>query len=137
MSGARGPKGLTRRNFLKTTGAADVAACLSAVGTNLAVAEELDDDERAGDEERICSVMCRSNCMGSCRWLAHVRDGKVVKLEPGNYPNDGYRGGCLKGASYMERIYSPTRIQQPMRRVPGSERGAEEWEAISWEEAIE
>lgn len=99
MSGAHGPKGLTRRNFLKTTGAADVAACLSAVGTNLAVAEELDDDERAGDEERICSVMCRSNCMGSCRWLAHVRDGKVVKLELGNYPNDGYRGGCLKGTS--------------------------------------
>ena len=137
MSGAHGPKGLTRRNFLKTTGAAGVAACLGAVGTNLAVAEELDDDERAGEEERICSVMCRSNCMGSCRWLAHVRDGKVVKLEPGNYPNDGYRGGCLKGASYMERIYSPTRIQQPMRRVPGSERGAGEWEAISWEEAIE
>lgn len=137
MSGVHGPKGLTRRNFLKTTGAAGVAACLSAVGTNLAVAEELDDDERAGDEERICSVMCRSNCMGSCRWLAHVCDGKVVKLEPGNYPNDGYRGGCLKGASYMERIYSPTRIQQPMRRVPGSERGAGEWEAISWEEAIE
>ena len=59
MSGAHGPKGLTRRNFLKTTGAAGVAACLSAVGTNLAVAEELDDDERAGDEEHICSVMCR------------------------------------------------------------------------------
>ena len=78
MSGAHGPKGLTRRNFLKTAGAAGVAACLSAVGTNLAVAEELDDDERADDEERICSVMCRSNCMGSCRWLAHVRDGKVV-----------------------------------------------------------
>ena len=37
----------------------------------------------------------------------------------------------------MERIYSSTRIQQPMRRVPGSERGAGEWEAISWEEAIE
>ena len=36
-----------------------------------------------------------------------------------------------RGASYMERIYSPTRIQQPMRRVPGSERGAGEWEAIS------
>ena len=34
MSGARGRKGLTRRNFLKTTGAAGVAACLSAVGTN-------------------------------------------------------------------------------------------------------
>ena len=42
-----------------------------------------------------------------------------------------------RGASYMERIYSSTRIQQPMRRVPGSERGAGEWEAISWEEAIE
>lgn len=130
--------GITRRGFLKTTGAAaGIAACAGVAGTGIAVADAFNDSDRAEGGEEVFSVMCRSNCMGSCRWLAHVKDGKVVKLEPGDYPNDGYRGGCLKGASYIERIYSPTRIKQPMRRVSGSERGAGEWEAISWDEAIQ
>ncbi len=129
---------ITRRGFLKTTGiAAGIAACAGVAGTGIAVADAFNDSDRAEDGEEIFSVMCRSNCMGSCRWLAHVKDGKLVKLEPGDYPNDGYRGGCLKGASYIERIYSPTRVKQPMRRVAGSERGAGEWEAISWDEAIQ
>ena len=33
MSGAHGPKGLTRRNFLKTTGAAGVAAVAAGAAT--------------------------------------------------------------------------------------------------------
>lgn len=138
MSGTINPAtGITRRSFLKTTGvAAGVAACGGLSAAGIANASAFDDESRAEDSEEIFSVMCRSNCMGSCRWLAHVKDGKLYKLEPGDYPNDGYRGGCLKGASYIERIYSPTRIKQPMRRVPGSERGAGEWEAISWDEAI-
>lgn len=128
---------LSRRGFLKTTGlVAGAAACVGATGASLALASAFDDDSRAENGEEIFSVMCRSNCNGSCRWLAHVREGKVVKLEPGDYPNDDYRGGCLKGASYIERIYSPTRIKQPLRRIAGSERGAGEWEAISWDEAI-
>ena len=132
-------QGLSRRGFLKTTvAAAGAAALVGGAGTMnaLAATDPFGDSDRADEGEQIFSVMCRSNCMGSCRWLAHVKDGKLINLEPGDYPNDGYRGGCLKGASYIERIYSPTRIKQPMRRVPGSERGAGEWEAISWEEAI-
>ncbi|OUO90844.1 hypothetical protein B5F40_05100 [Gordonibacter sp. An230] len=138
MSGTSSPHtGLTRRSFLKTTGAtAGIAACSGLLGGGLAVASSLDDNSRAGENEEIFSVMCRSNCMGSCRWLAHVKDGKLVKLEPGDYPNEGYRGGCLKGSAYIERVYSPTRIKQPLRRVAGSERGAGEWEAISWDEAM-
>lgn len=129
---------LTRRSFLKTTGAVAATAALGCgLSSGAALASDFDDEQRAEENEKVFSVMCRSNCMGSCRWLAHVRDDKLVKLEPGDYPNDGYRGGCLKGASYIERIYSPTRIKQPMRRVPGSERGSGEWEAISWDEAIQ
>lgn len=137
MSNKTSPsRGLTRRSFLKTTGALAGIAAVAGVPSGVALASAFDDDARAEANEEIFSVMCRSNCNGSCRWLAHVTDGKLVKLEPGDYPNDGYRGGCLKGASYIERIYSPTRIKQPLRRVAGSERGAGEWEAISWDEAI-
>ena len=132
---------LSRRGFLATTAALAGAAALG--GQTLTALGAFDDEKRADQGEQIVSVMCRSNCMGSCRWLAHVVDDKIVKLEPADYVNDGYRGGCLKGYSYIERIYSPTRVKQPLKRktwAPGNpnvaERGKDEWEAISWDEAI-
>ena len=131
---------LTRRGFLATTAALAGAAV---AGGSLTALGAFDDAGRAEQNEQIFSVMCRSNCMGSCRWLAHVVDDKIVKLEPGDYANDGYRGGCLKGYAYIERIYSPTRVKQPLKRATWSPdnrqvelRGKDEWEAISWDEAI-
>lgn len=135
MSEATSPyNGLTRRSFLKTTGVVAGAAAFG--GTLLAsgsIACASEASTSAVDQTYNCN--CRSNCMGSCRLIAHVRDGKMVKLEPGDYPEEGYTGCCLKGLSYIERIYSPTRVRYPMRRV--GERGAGEWERISWDEAIE
>ena len=143
MSGGLGPniglahRGLSRRSFLKTTGVA-VGAAAVASGTASAVLPlhdlALADEGAASGEEQIFSCTCRSNCMGACRLLAHVRDGKIVKLEPGDFDQEDYTGCCLKGLSYIERIYSPMRVQYPMRRV--GERGAGEWERISWDEAI-
>ncbi len=135
-------QGISRRGFLKT--AAATAGVAAVGGGALTALGEFDDDERAEEDESIVSVMCRSNCMGSCRWLAHVRDDKIVKLEPGDYPTDMYRGGCLRGFSYIERVYSPTRVHQPLKRASWSPdnpqvdlRGDGEWEAISWDEAIQ
>lgn len=134
MSGDHHPvSGMTRRSFLKTTGlaAGAVAATNLAAHTLVALAE---DDSSSSGEARAISCSCRSNCMGSCRLTATVRDGKLVKLEAGEYPDDRYTGCCLKGLSYIERMYSPTRIQYPLKRV--GERGAGEWERIGWDEAI-
>ena len=127
---------LTRRSFLKTTGAVAGASCLGAGSFGALRAFADDQDEKPGEGEQLFNCNCRSNCMGSCRLLAHVRDGKLVKLSPGGYQEPGYTGCCLKGLSYVERIYSPTRIQYPMRRVDGTERGAGQWERVTWDEAI-
>lgn len=131
----KGPRrAISRRGFLKSTGLA--AGGVLALGTastalsSLAFAEEK--AESSGD--RVVYGHCRSNCNGGCRFAAHVRDGKIVKLEPADYPDEGYKGCCLKGISYIDRIYNPERIKYPMRRV--GERGAGEWERISWDEAI-
>ncbi|MEF9877209.1 MAG: molybdopterin-dependent oxidoreductase, partial [Gordonibacter sp.] len=43
---------------------------------------------------------------------------------------------CLRGLSMHERTYSDARVKYPLKRVEGTERGAGEWERISWEEAI-
>ena len=138
--------GLSRRSFLKTTGLALGAAATAGGVASLplsdlarADASSSADASTASDAqgkggEQVFSCACRSNCMGACRLHAHVRDGKLVKLEPADFDQEGYTGCCLKGLSYIERIYSPMRIQYPMRRV--GERGAGEWERISWDEAI-
>jgi molybdopterin-containing oxidoreductase family molybdopterin binding subunit len=64
-----------------------------------------------------------------------VREGKLVRLQVADYPEPEYTGSCLKGLSYIERIYSPTRIKFPMRQT--GERGSDHWEQISWDEAID
>ena len=44
---------------------------------------------------------------------------------------------CAKGSSGIMKQYSPARLTQPLRRKPGSERGAGEFEPISWDETFE
>ena len=43
---------------------------------------------------------------------------------------------CAKGSSGIMKQYSPARLTKPLRRKAGAERGAGEFEAISWEEAF-
>ncbi len=130
--------GITRRSFLKTTGA--LAGGIALAGASAPALSSLSAAEKAyadSTTEIGGYGVCRSNCMQSCRFAAHVRDGKIVKLEPADYSQDLYRGSCLRGMSYMHRIYNPERIKYPLRRVAGTERGAGQWERISWDEAIE
>lgn len=139
MSGTRSPHGgLTRRNFLKATGAAaGVAAIGGAVAPQLQALAQGGEGSGAQDgDEQVFSTICRSNCFQACMLNAHVRDGKLRQMSRGDYPDEIYSGCCLRGLSIPERVYSNTRIKYPMRRVEGTERGAGEWERIGWDEAI-
>ncbi|MDO5043369.1 MAG: molybdopterin-dependent oxidoreductase, partial [Slackia sp.] len=118
---------------LKTTALTAGVAAVAGFGlTGCAKADEAGNTSLV--EDSVAYGVCRSNCMQSCRYAAHVREGKIVKLEPAEYGEDLYRGSCLRGMSYIHRIYNPLRIKYPMRRV--GERGAGEWERITWDEAI-
>ena len=68
-----------------------------------------------------------------CGINAYVKDETVIKVEgtDGHLINDGKL--CTKGLSNRAYIYRKDRIRTPLRRV--GERGAGEFEAISWEEA--
>ena len=69
-------KGLTRRTFLKSTVA--VAGATALVGGTSSLAAFADDEaQNSSTEETICYGVCRSNCMQSCRYAAHVVDGKL------------------------------------------------------------
>ena len=41
---------------------------------------------------------------------------------------------CAKGLAGIQALYNPNRIKYPMKRI--GERGSNEWERISWEQAI-
>lgn len=85
-----------------------------------------------------------TNCayQQACNFNLYVKDGVVVREEQaGNYPArndplvpDFNPRGCQKGACYTHRVYDPTRVKYPMKRV--GERGEGKWKRVSWDEAL-
>ena len=79
-------------------------------------------------------------CACRCGIRVHLRDvgnGPEVRYIDGN-PNHPLNQGviCAKGASGIMKQVSPARLTQPLRRKQGAERGAGEFEPISWDEAF-
>jgi nitrate reductase alpha subunit len=87
--------------------------------------------------ERTVRSINMPNCTGSCAWNVVIKDGLVKRVEqPLDYPDDEYNPrGCMKGATYHRRVYSPNRVKFPMKRV--GPRGAGQWKRISWDEALD
>ena len=132
---AEGAHSITRRNFLKTTGAIMGAGLAAGSFTGIAAAEEGSSQAAAASEE-IKYSNCRNACQGGCRHQYTVRDGNVVNAGPAPYPDPDYTSICLRGLSNVARTYGSGRVRYPMRRVDGTERGAGQWERISWDDAI-
>ncbi len=75
-------------------------------------------------------------CACRCGIKVHLRNGEVRYIE-GNPDHPLNKGAiCAKGSSGIMKQYSPARLTKPLRRKAGSERGAGEFEEISWEEAF-
>lgn len=127
-------KSVSRRSFLKTTGALAGAAAVagSATGALTALAEG---DERSSGESHVAKCCCRCNCFGSCYIDVTVRDGVVVNTRPAAMKDEHYNRTCLRGLSHITRIYDPDRVKYPMKRI--GDRGSGEWERISWDDAIQ
>ena len=144
---------ISRRSFLKGTMAAGlfaVAGCGQPAETTTSSTEGTSGAETTAPqsqptpevitppEEQIYMSTCRTNCAHACAWDVHVRDGCVVNLTPHEYEDDPEninRGGCARGYLNIQRMYHKDRIKYPMKRV--GERGAGQWERITWDEAID
>ena len=74
-------------------------------------------------------------CFWKCGAIAHVRDGKLWKIE-GN-PLDPLSQGrlCTRGTGGIGAHYDPDRLRAPLIRV--GERGKEEWKVVTWGEALD
>ena len=100
---------------------------------------------------------CRCNCGGNhqCVLKAHVRNGKIMAVEPDDRFNTNVgredevlsdadlikvriqRRPCVMGLAFHRYLYHPDRILYPMKRKPGTPRGQGEWVRISWDEALD
>lgn len=85
-------------------------------------------------QKNVVRSACRM-CHGVCQVLVHLRDGKVTKItgDPNSPTSRGYL--CPKGAASADLLYHPDRLTHPLRRV--GRRGANHWERISWDEALD
>ena len=73
---------------------------------------------------------CRG-CHGGCGVIAHVRNGKVTKVEGDPDSPISYGSLCSKGLAVTQLAYHPDRILHPMKR------GENGWERIAWDEALD
>ncbi len=83
-------------------------------------------------------TVCDPNCHANprCGILAHVEDGRIVRIEAASYPRPEYgKRICLMGVSRLEYQYHQDRLLSPLRRV--GERGAGRWERIGWDQAFD
>jgi anaerobic selenocysteine-containing dehydrogenase len=98
---------LNRRDFLKST--AITGAAVVGGGSLFVTALSKDSANTAeAHTTKIVKTNCRA-CIANCGVLAHVKDGRVIKLE-GNpeYPMS-YGKMCAKGLAGIQALYHPNR----------------------------
>ena len=128
------PSSLSRRDFLKASGAAAGAlAIANFIPPMVAEAARASGTLNAAGSGYIPS-MCEM-CVWRCGLLAKVENGRVVKLE-GN-PDHPHSNGklCPRGQSGLMNTYDPDRVLTPLIRV--GKRGEGKFRKASWDEALD
>ena len=93
------------------------------------------------------SAACWHNCGGRCMNKVMVKDGVVVRQKTDDTHEDSFdfpqQRGCVRGKAQQQQCFGNDRIKYPMKRknwspekANGELRGIDEWERISWDEAI-
>ena len=124
---------LTRRSFMKLSGAAAVAA---AVGSPNRVLNALVSAKQASEKDQIRYMFSACDmCFNKCGLIARVEDGVVKKLDP-NPKSFKSRGMlCARGNAGVKQLYDPDRLKYPLLRK--GERGEGKWQRLSWDQALD
>jgi len=124
---------LSRRDFLAALGAVyGTAACTLAAPRSWFL--EYATGEDGPPRERFVNTLC-SMCPGGCGLNVRVVHGCAVGVR-GNQNHPINRGGlCSRASSVLQDVYNPDRLHHPLRSAGA--KGAERWEPIEWDAAIE
>ena len=127
---------LNRRTFIKGVGAITIASTLGFSAAPQEAFASKGETPAAEGEETVHAV-CTVNCTSRCHLQGTVRDGNLIRVEPGDMPGrPGYANACLRSMSYIQRLQDENaRVMYPMRRT--GERGSGQFERITWDEAID
>jgi len=79
-------------------------------------------------------VVCAHDCPDMCSLIAHVDEGKVVRVQ--GDPDHPYTAGfaCGKVNRDADLVNSPERIATPLKRT--GPKGSGQFKAITWDEAL-
>lgn len=109
-------------------------------------------------ETKMVYTTCVCNCGGTsaCVLKAHVKEGKVIRVEPDDRYNPGVgmedkiltledlvhnrlqRRPCTMGLVFHKYLHmEDRRVLYPLKRAPGAKRGEGRFERISWDEALD
>ncbi|MBI4831876.1 MAG: molybdopterin-dependent oxidoreductase, partial [Candidatus Lindowbacteria bacterium] len=151
---------ISRRKFLKISGAlASVATAANFIKPNpaygLTTGQFPPDPIESSPDVEIKYSTCLM-CHGGCGIRCKVVDGVIVKidgnpyhpccLEPGerlpySTPVEDAReivgAICIKGQAGIQTVYNPYRLLGPIKRAPGTARGAGKWVSITWDQALD
>ena len=94
------------------------------------------------------SVPCWHNCGGRCLVKVLMKDGEVIRHKTDDLHPDTWgrlqARSCPMGHAMAQQIFGEDRVKYPMKRKGwspdnpnGQMRGVDEWERISWDEALD
>jgi formate dehydrogenase major subunit len=128
---------VNRRQFLKITGATLAGSSLALMGFSptAAVAEVREFKLLRTTETRntcpYCAVACGVVMYGLGDGSKNAKSAIIhIEGDPDHPVNRGTL--CPKGAGLLDFVHSPSRLQRPEYRAPGSD----QWVPISWDDAL-
>lgn len=147
---------VSRRSFLALTGVTAAAAalgCTACSGLNEDAESNTSDTNEGSDQGEWRVGNCTSYVCGSGRCVNRVlvKDNTIVRQKTDDSTEDSLlnpqQRGCARGRSQRKTVTGVDRLKYPMKRKnwqPGGGensnghlRGVDEWERISWDEALD
>ena len=124
---------VTRRNFLKITGASAAGAAVLGLGLDLKPIKSHAQTLKIRFAEETTSICCY--CAVGCGVIAHTGKagaGKIINIEgdPDHPINEGAL--CAKGAALSQLANNESRLTTPLYRAPYST----QWKEVSWDWAL-
>jgi thiosulfate reductase/polysulfide reductase chain A len=122
---------VSRRRFLQISGTTTGLAAAGSVAGGLArgTAAVTTPEKGIRKVPTFCDI-----CFWKCGAIAHVRDGRLWKLE-GNPADPLSRGRlCPRGTGGVGAHFDPDRLRAPL--VRRQKRGQEQWVEVTWDEAL-
>ena len=124
---------VTRRKFIKISGATAAGLAVSSLGFSLKGAEAHTQMLKTKYAKETTTICCY--CAVGCGAIVHTSkkgDGRVINIEgdPDHVINRGSL--CSKGAAISQLTENENRLTEPMYRAPYST----EWKTVSWDFAL-